>query len=107
MLQIISQGHVGKLLSLFLRIHELKCNIYLHRCQAFLVGTDLGSFPAYMIAVLYPERVTSLVSLGVPFRLPGPSDDIDLMPEGFYCKRWQVCCQCHRSLTFDNFLKTI
>ncbi|XP_052302547.1 uncharacterized protein LOC7494414 isoform X1 [Populus trichocarpa] len=74
---------------LFLRIHELKCNIYLHRCQAFLVGTDLGSFPAYMIAVLYPERVTSLVSLGVPFRLPGPRDDIDLMPEGFYCKRWQ------------------
>ncbi|KAJ6884956.1 hypothetical protein NC652_031836 [Populus alba x Populus x berolinensis] len=57
--------------------------------KAFLVGTDLGSFPAYMIAVLYPERVTSLVSLGVPFRLPGPSDDIDLMPEGFYCKRWQ------------------
>lgn len=57
--------------------------------KAFLVGTDLGSFPVYMIAVLYPERVTSLVSLGVPFRLPGPSDDIDLMPEGFYCKRWQ------------------
>ncbi|KAJ6379236.1 hypothetical protein OIU76_015954 [Salix suchowensis] len=57
--------------------------------KAFLVGTDLGSFPAYMIAVLYPERVAGIVSLGVPFKLPGPSDARDLMPEGFYCKRWQ------------------
>ncbi|KAH8490422.1 hypothetical protein H0E87_022813 [Populus deltoides] len=58
--------------------------------KAFLIGTDLGSVPAYMVAVLYPERVSGVVSLGIPFMLPGPSSvRTDLMSEGFYCNRWK------------------
>uniref|UniRef100_A0A3N7HMR9 AB hydrolase-1 domain-containing protein n=1 Tax=Populus trichocarpa TaxID=3694 RepID=A0A3N7HMR9_POPTR len=58
--------------------------------KAFLIGTDLGSIPAYMVAVLYPERVSGVVSLGIPFMLPGPSCvRTDLMSEGFYCNRWK------------------
>jgi hypothetical protein len=45
-----------------------------------------------MVAVLYPERVSGVVSLGIPFMLPGPSSvRTDLMSEGFYCNRWKVC----------------
>ncbi|KAJ4825871.1 putative polyol transporter 4 [Turnera subulata] len=59
--------------------------------QVYLVGADLGSFPAYMVASLYPERVLGLVSLGIPFLLPGPTYGVqtDLMPKGFYVLRWQ------------------
>ena len=59
--------------------------------QAFLVGKDSGAFPAFQVAVLHPERVSGVVTLGIPFMLPGVSViPMHLLPKGFYVLRWQV-----------------
>jgi len=59
--------------------------------QVFLIGKDFGSITAYLVAVVHPERVSGLVSLGIPFLLPGPNCiRNDFMPSGFYITRWQV-----------------
>lgn len=40
---------------------------------------------------MHPERVIGVITLGVPFMLPGPSAvQNHLLPEGFYISRWQV-----------------
>lgn len=58
--------------------------------KVFLIGKDFGSITAYLVAVVHPERVSGLVSLGIPFLLPGPNCiRNDLMPSGFYITRWQ------------------
>jgi pimeloyl-ACP methyl ester carboxylesterase len=58
--------------------------------KVFLVGKDAGALPAYMIPVFHPERVYGVVTLGIPFMLPGPNVvQNDLLPEGFYVSRWQ------------------
>ena len=60
--------------------------------QAFLVGKDSGAFPAFQVAVVHPERVSGVVTLGIPFMLPGVSViPMHLLPKGFYILRWQVC----------------
>lgn len=44
-----------------------------------------------MVAAVHPERVSGVITLGVPFMLPGPSAiQNHLLPEGFYVSRWQV-----------------
>ncbi|KAL3574441.1 hypothetical protein D5086_025054 [Populus alba] len=56
----------------------------------YLIGKDFGSITAYLVAVVHPERVSDLVSLGIPFLLPGPNCiRNDIMPSGFYITRWQ------------------
>ncbi|XP_078161657.1 epoxide hydrolase 1-like isoform X2 [Carex rostrata] len=55
--------------------------------KTFLVAKDFGSYPAYLFALLYPDRICGVVSIGMPY-LPVPSS-YDLLPEGFYIKRWQ------------------
>ncbi|KAJ4742515.1 alpha/beta-Hydrolases superfamily protein [Rhynchospora pubera] len=55
--------------------------------KAFLVGKDFGSFPAYLFALLYPDRICGVVSIGMPY-LPIPISH-DPLPEGFYINRWQ------------------
>ncbi|KAM5574224.1 bifunctional epoxide hydrolase 2 [Rosa sericea] len=58
--------------------------------KAFLVGKDFGSMPAYLVAAVYPERIAGVISLGIPFMLPGPTAvQNHLLPEGFYISRWQ------------------
>ncbi|XP_073260226.1 epoxide hydrolase 2 isoform X2 [Populus alba] len=58
--------------------------------KVFLIGKDFGSITAYLVAVVHPERVSGIVSLGIPFLLPGPNCiRNDLMPSGFYITRWQ------------------
>ncbi|GMY10076.1 isoform 3 of bifunctional epoxide hydrolase 2 [Fagus crenata] len=58
--------------------------------KAFLIGKDFGAIPAYLVAVVHPERVSGVITLGVPFMLPGPSAvQNHLLPEGFYISRWQ------------------
>ncbi|KAJ7981436.1 Epoxide hydrolase 2 [Quillaja saponaria] len=58
--------------------------------KAFLVGKDFGAIPAYLVAAVHPERVSAVVSLGVPFNIPGPNIvQNHLLPEGFYVTRWQ------------------
>lgn len=63
----------------------------IHNDQVFLVGKDFGGMPAYIVAALHPDRVAGVVSLGIPFMLPGPAAvQSHLLPEGFYVSRWQV-----------------
>ncbi|XP_077241721.1 epoxide hydrolase 2-like isoform X1 [Tasmannia lanceolata] len=58
--------------------------------KAFLVGKDFGVVPAYHFALLHPERVSGVITLGLPFMLLGPdSFPPDLYPEGFYILRWK------------------
>ncbi|XP_054814197.1 uncharacterized protein LOC129314797 isoform X3 [Prosopis cineraria] len=58
--------------------------------KAFLVGKDFGALPAYLVGVVHPEKVIGVVTLGVPFMLPGPSAvQNHLLPKGFYMTRWQ------------------
>lgn len=60
--------------------------------QALLVGKDFGALLVFILAALHPERVAGVVTLGIPFMVPGPSvvQMIDNLPNGFYVKRWQV-----------------
>ncbi|KAJ9686373.1 hypothetical protein PVL29_015330 [Vitis rotundifolia] len=39
--------------------------------KAFLVGKDFGALPAFQVAVVHPERVSGVITLGVPFTPPG------------------------------------
>lgn len=58
--------------------------------KAFLIGKDLGVRPAYHFALLYPEKVAGVVTLGVPFLLTGPEAfPREFLPKGFYMLRWQ------------------
>ncbi|KAK6281997.1 hypothetical protein POUND7_015822 [Theobroma cacao] len=55
--------------------------------KAHFVAKDFGAFVAAMLAILYPDRVSSIVLLGVPFLLPGLSplqSQLPLIPPGFY-----------------------
>ncbi|XP_030508186.2 uncharacterized protein LOC115722939 [Cannabis sativa] len=59
--------------------------------KAFLVGKDFGAFPAYLVAAVHPERVSGVVTLGIPYILPGTNSiQNHLLPEGFYVARWQI-----------------
>lgn len=57
--------------------------------QAVLVGKDFGAIPAYIVAALHPDKVASVITLGVPFMLPGPSA-IQNLPKDSYVIKWQV-----------------
>ncbi|KAI4333979.1 hypothetical protein L6164_018723 [Bauhinia variegata] len=58
--------------------------------KVFVIGKDFGAFPAYLVAVLHPERVITVVTLGIPFLVPGASAvQNHLLPKGFYITRWQ------------------
>lgn len=59
--------------------------------KVVLVAKDFGAKPAYLFALLHPERVLGVVTLGVPFIPPGPgpSEYQKYLPEGFYISRWQ------------------
>ncbi|XP_043687341.1 bifunctional epoxide hydrolase 2-like [Telopea speciosissima] len=57
--------------------------------KVFIVGKDFGARPAYLFAVLHPERVSGVVTLGVPYVPSGPSASFTDLPEGFYILRWQ------------------
>ncbi|KAF7803488.1 bifunctional epoxide hydrolase 2 [Senna tora] len=57
--------------------------------KVFLVAKDFGARPAYLFAILHPERVLGVITLGVPYVPPGPSLYHKYLPEGFYILRWQ------------------
>ncbi|KAL5772471.1 hypothetical protein ACOSP7_012070 [Xanthoceras sorbifolium] len=61
---------------------------HLGLAKVFLVAKDWGSRPAYLFALLHPERVSGIITLGVPFVPPGPSTFQKYLPEGFYILRW-------------------
>ncbi|KAF9590601.1 hypothetical protein IFM89_035919 [Coptis chinensis] len=63
---------------------------FLNIPKAFLVSKDFGVKPAYHYALLHPERVMGVITLGLPFVLPGPElFPRELFPKGFYMLRWQ------------------
>ncbi|KAG9440998.1 hypothetical protein H6P81_016852 [Aristolochia fimbriata] len=58
--------------------------------KAFLVSKDFGVLPANLFTVLHPERVSGLITMGIPLFPPVPSAiRFDLLPKGFYVIRWQ------------------
>lgn len=58
--------------------------------QVFLVAKDFGVRPAYHLALLQPDRVSGVITLGLPFVVTGPQAPSLDLPEGFYFVRWQV-----------------
>lgn len=64
---------------------------FLEITKVVLVAKDFGAKPAYLFALLHPERVLGVVTLGVPFIPPGPgpSQYQKYLPEGFYISRWK------------------
>ncbi|PHU04341.1 hypothetical protein BC332_25163 [Capsicum chinense] len=58
--------------------------------KIFLVGKDFGARVVYHFALVHPDRVSAIATLGVPFLLAGPEAfPKDLLPKGFYVLRWQ------------------
>ncbi|KAJ4703460.1 Epoxide hydrolase 2 [Melia azedarach] len=57
--------------------------------KVFLAGTDFGALSAYLFAIQYPERVSGVITTGVPCFPPGPLDFNIGLPEGFYVSRFQ------------------
>ncbi|XP_057950239.1 uncharacterized protein LOC131145151 [Malania oleifera] len=57
--------------------------------KVFLVGKDFGGRPAYLFALLHPERVLGVVTLGAPYAPQGFTKFGKHLPEGFYISRWQ------------------
>lgn len=59
--------------------------------QIFLVGKDFGARVVFHFALLHPNRVSAVATLGVPFLLTSPGTFPQyLLPKGFYMLRWQV-----------------
>ncbi|KAH1041981.1 hypothetical protein GYH30_024341 [Glycine max] len=52
------------------------------------ITKDFGAFPGYIVTSLHPDKVDSVIMLGVPFMLPGPSA-IENLPKGSYVIKWQ------------------
>ncbi|KAJ0590786.1 putative soluble epoxide hydrolase [Helianthus annuus] len=57
--------------------------------KVFVIGKDFGAMVGYTFALLHPERVAGIATLGVPFRPPGSQKSHQVLPEGFYIRRWQ------------------
>lgn len=58
--------------------------------QILLVGKDFGARWAYHYALVHPDRVAAIVTMGVPFLVPGLESFRTDLPQGFYFLRWQV-----------------
>lgn len=83
------------LLSLQLLLFEFDYMLSLHRMQVFLIGKDFGARIAYLFSLLHSERVSGIITLGVPFVPPSRPAISEHLPEGSYISRWQVqifCC---------------
>uniref|UniRef100_A0A7N0ULI8 AB hydrolase-1 domain-containing protein n=1 Tax=Kalanchoe fedtschenkoi TaxID=63787 RepID=A0A7N0ULI8_KALFE len=60
--------------------------------KVFLVGKDFGALPVFQLAIVCPERVQGIITLGIPFLLPGTgpaSFPLTAFPKGFYILRWK------------------
>lgn len=58
--------------------------------QVLLVGKDFGARVAYHLALVYPERVVAVTTLGVPFVVITPETFPGDLPKGFYVLRFQA-----------------
>ncbi|PIN12654.1 Soluble epoxide hydrolase [Handroanthus impetiginosus] len=58
--------------------------------KILLVGKDSGARVAYHFALVHPDRVVAVATLGLPFVVTGPAAfPTDVLPKGFYMMRWQ------------------
>ncbi|KAL3509405.1 hypothetical protein ACH5RR_028806 [Cinchona calisaya] len=57
--------------------------------KVFVVGKDFGARVVYHFALCHQERVSGLVTLGLPFMPNGPGISLDFLPKGFYMMRWR------------------
>lgn len=57
--------------------------------KVFLVAKDFGASPAYLFSIRHPERISGVITLGVPYVPPRPSVYHKYLPEGFYILRWR------------------
>ncbi|KAL8214682.1 hypothetical protein R6Q57_004131 [Mikania cordata] len=57
--------------------------------KVFVIGKDFGASVAYPVALLHPERVAGIITLGFPFAPPGAFKNQFGLPKGFYPQRWQ------------------
>ncbi|PIA28357.1 hypothetical protein AQUCO_07100023v1 [Aquilegia coerulea] len=57
--------------------------------KVFIVGKDFGAQVVYTLAILHPERVLGVVTLGIPF-IPAAlvGQLYSALPQGFYIMRW-------------------
>ncbi|CAL5409823.1 unnamed protein product [Camellia sinensis] len=58
--------------------------------KVFLIAKDFGALPAYYFAFHCPERVSGIITMGVPFLPPGSTPFHEQLPEGFYMSRWRA-----------------
>lgn len=57
--------------------------------KVLLVGKDFGARVAYHFALVHPERVVAVTTLGVPFVILSPETFPGNLPKGFYVLRFQ------------------
>ncbi|KAK1420086.1 hypothetical protein QVD17_21406 [Tagetes erecta] len=57
--------------------------------KVLVIGKDFGSMVGYTFSLYYPEKVTGIITLGLPFLPPGSHQGYLALPEGFYIRRWQ------------------
>nr|AFN53701.1 putative epoxide hydrolase 3 [Linum usitatissimum]AND01144.1 putative epoxide hydrolase 3 [Linum usitatissimum] len=56
--------------------------------KVVLIGKDWGAFVASWFGVLHPDRVSGIVTLGIPLAIPGSFLAGFTVPEGVYTSRW-------------------
>ncbi|PWA57281.1 epoxide hydrolase [Artemisia annua] len=56
--------------------------------KVFVIGKDFGAIIAYPLALLHPEKVAGIITLGLPFMPPGAFKHQFVLPEGAYPLRW-------------------
>ncbi|KAI3741138.1 hypothetical protein L1987_58805 [Smallanthus sonchifolius] len=57
--------------------------------KAFVIGKDFGAIIGYLFALFHPQKVASIITLGLPFMPPGSQRSYLALPEGFYIRRWR------------------
>ncbi|KAL4309952.1 hypothetical protein GQ457_01G019600 [Hibiscus cannabinus] len=57
--------------------------------KVFVVAKDFGARPAYLLTLLHPDRVSGIITLGVPHVPLEPQKRGESLPEGFYISRWR------------------
>ena len=58
--------------------------------KVFIIATDFGAMVGYIFAVLFPEKLAGIITLGIPYMSPQALLQLQTLPEGFYIRRWQV-----------------
>ncbi|XP_076942193.1 epoxide hydrolase 3-like [Bidens hawaiensis] len=57
--------------------------------KAYVVAKDFGSMVGYLFALFHPEKVATIITIGLPFMPPGSHHGYLALPEGFYFRRFR------------------